>query len=221
MPKHGTLSTEFPGWYVQFQTDVLLQLPRPDEISKSAADRLHDNRDLMKKALWTALCPAAKTDDPGKPIFTDLFRETGELSIQLPALKRPTLKYLQSKYGWIKFIERDTSTEEPVTLTLATVLAVGSTASINGREYEARIEEHLNALLGFQHYEWLLEHQAEYLQLMALLGKIYIDFPGIVVVHRDGDRSIPYCPQDGSRWVGGWGWLGGGFNASGRVAFGK
>jgi hypothetical protein len=220
MPKHGTISTEFPGWYVQFQADVLLQLPRPNELSERVADRLHNNRGLMKKALRTALCPSA-TKPGAKTIFTDLFRETNELSLQLPALKRPTLEYLQSKYDWIKSIERDTSTEEPVTLSLVTVLATGSTDSINGKEYELRIVEHLNSLLGFQHRQWLLEHQGESPEFMALLGKCYIDFPGIVVVHRDGDRDIPYCSQNGSRWAGHWGWLGVKFHSGVRIAFGK
>jgi hypothetical protein len=220
MPKHGTISTDFPGWYVQFQTDVLLQLPRPDELSERVADRLHNNRGLMKKALRAALCPATTKPD-AKTIFTELFREINELSLQLPALKRPTLEYLQSKYDWIKSIERDVSTEEPVTLSLVTVLASGRTDPINGMAYELRIAEHLNSLLGFQHREWLLEHQTEFPEFMALLGKIYIDFPGIVVVNRDGGRNIPYCGQCGSRWGVSWVWLSDKFHASGRIAFGK
>ncbi|MGD1003049.1 MAG: hypothetical protein ABR884_00540 [Minisyncoccia bacterium] len=220
MPKHGTISTKFPGWYIQLQTDVLLQLPRPDELSERVADRLHNNRGLMKKALRAALCPPV-TKPAVETIFTELFRETGELSIQLPALKRPTLGETQSKYDWIKSIERDTSTEESVTLSLVTVLAAGSTASIGGREYELRIAEHLDSLLGFQHREWLLEHQAEFPEFMALLGKCYIDFPGIVVVNRVGDRLIPYCNPNGSRWDDFWHWLRDGFNVDGRIAVGK
>jgi hypothetical protein len=215
MSKHGTISSGFPGWYIQFQTDVLLQLPRPNELSKSVADKLHSDRGLMKKALRAALnLPTSKV------VFTELFRDTNELSIQLPALKRPTFEYLQPQYG-IKSIERDDSTEEPVTLTLATVLAVGSTNAINGKEYEVRIAEHLDSLLGFQHRQWLLEHQDEFPEFMALLGRVYIDFPGLVVVYRDGDRHIPSCRQSGSRWDDCWDWLGGGFHSSGRVAFGK
>lgn len=223
MPKHGTISTEIPGWYIQFQADVLLQLPRPDELPQSVADRLHDNRGLMKKALRTALCPPVTepAEPAAKTIFTDLFRETGELSIQLPALKQPTLKELQAKYGWIDRIERDTSTEAPVTLSLATVLAMGSTSSIGGAEYEKRIALKHDSLLGFQHQQWLLEHQTEFPEFMALLGKVYIDFPGIVVVLRDGPRNVPYCSRNGSRWDVSWYWLRNLFNSNGRIAFGK
>jgi hypothetical protein len=151
----------------------------------------------------------------------EYFRETGEVSIQLPGLKRPTLKELQSKYDWIKSIERDTSTEEAVTLVFFTVLVPSDGNSINGKEYEKRIALKHNSLLGFQHMMWLIEHQDEFPELKPLLGKIYIDFPGIVVVNRDGGRGIPYCGQDGSRWGGLWGWLSGEFGSSGRIAFGK
>jgi hypothetical protein len=149
------------------------------------------------------------------------FRETGEISIQLPALKRPTLKELQANNDWIKSIERDTSTEEAVTLTFATVLVPDDGSSIDGKEYEKRIALKHNALLGFQHMMWLIEHQDEFPELKPFLGKVYIDFPGIVVVHRDGDRRVPCCAQDGSRWGARWHWLSVRFSVNGRIAFGK
>ncbi len=99
----------------------------------------------------------------------DLLRETGEISISIPALKRPTLKQLQEKWSWIKTIERDSSTEEPLVLKLATVLSDKN--SIDGKEYERRIALSLSRLLGYQHLEWLIEHQDEYPDFMALLGK--------------------------------------------------
>jgi hypothetical protein len=149
------------------------------------------------------------------------FRETGEISIQLPALKRPTLEQLQSKYDWIKSIERDTSNEGPVTLSFATILVPDDNGSIGGKEYEKRIAAKHPSLLGFQHRQWLLEHQDEFPEFMALLGKVYIDFPGLVVVRRDGVRNVPYCGRLGSRWGGTWFWLGNRFYVYGRVAFGK
>jgi hypothetical protein len=150
----------------------------------------------------------------------EYFRETGEISIQIPALKRPTLEYLQAKYG-IKSIERDTSTEEPVTLTFATVLVPDDDGSIDGVEYERRIMLKHDVLLGFQHREYVVEYQDEFPELKPFLGKIYIDFSGIVVVYRDGDRYVPCCHPGGSRWYGSWIWLSGSFNANGRLAVGK
>jgi hypothetical protein len=149
------------------------------------------------------------------------FRETGEVSIQLPALKRPTFKEIQSKYDWVKSIERDTSTEDAVTLTFATVLVPNDGSSIDGKEYEKRIALKHNSLLGLQLRDWLLEHQDEFPELKLFLGKIYIDFPGIVVVHRVGDRSIPCCGRSGSRWGDSWVWLSHDFHVHGRIAFGK
>jgi hypothetical protein len=59
MQDHGTLSTEVEilPWYIQFQTDVLSQLPRPGEISQDIAAGWHDNRGAMKKALYETLLP--------------------------------------------------------------------------------------------------------------------------------------------------------------------
>jgi hypothetical protein len=55
---HGTISTPaFPGWYVQFQADVLLQLPRPTEITEELASGWHDHREGMKKTLRKAFVP--------------------------------------------------------------------------------------------------------------------------------------------------------------------
>jgi hypothetical protein len=153
--------------------------------------------------------------------ISEYFRETGELSIHLPALKRPTLKELQSKYDWIKSIERDTSTEEAVTLTFVTVLVPDDGDAIDGKEYEKRIALKLNSLLGFQHMWYLIEHRDEFPELKPFLGKIYIDFSGIVVVYRVGYRRVPFCHRHGSRWDAHWRWLGGGFGVDGRVAVGK
>ena len=149
---------------------------------------------------------------------TATLRTTNELVIEIPALPRPTLGELQAKYGWIKKIERDTSPTGPVTLVLGTVLPEGETNSIDGAEYERRLAPKQDVLLGFQHRQWLLEHQAEFPGLMTLLGKVYIDFPGLVVVLDDGGRDVPYANRGGRRWGGDWDWLYDFFGSSGRVA---
>jgi hypothetical protein len=146
----------------------------------------------------------------------DFFRETGELSIEIPARKRPTFEELREKYG-IRSIERDNSTEEAVTLKLATVLRTGED-EIDGKEYERRLVSKPDGILGYQQREWLLEHQDENPAFMALLGKIYIDFSGIVLVFGGGGRGVPYCGQDGSRWDGDWISFDSRFGADARVA---
>lgn len=147
----------------------------------------------------------------------DFFRETGELSIEIPARKRPTLAEIQKKYPWVKSIERDNSTEEPVTLKFATVLRPGEDF-IDGKEYERRLMSKPNGILGYQQREWLLEYQDEHPTFMAFLGKVYIDFSGIVVVGGGGRRFVPCCRRGGSRWGGYWLWLYDGFSACVRVA---
>ena len=148
----------------------------------------------------------------------EFLRPTGEFSIEIPALPRPTLEQLQAKYSWIKKIDRDISPTGPITLTLATVLGANENSSINGKEYERRLQPSVSRLLGYQHWEWLMEHQNEYPAFMALLGKIYIDFPGIVVVDDDGDRHVPDGSLHGKRWDADWDWLSAAFDQYGRVA---
>lgn len=145
-------------------------------------------------------------------------RNTAELVIRIPALKRPTLAQLQAKYSWIKKIERDTSPEGPVTLNLATILRDAAEGSVNGPEYERRIAASLSRLLGYQQLAWLIEHQDEYPIFMALLGKIYIDFSGLVVVRGGGRRLVPFGYRGGARWGAHWRWLGSNFDQRGRVA---
>ena len=150
-------------------------------------------------------------------VVDDYLRETGEITIELPALKRPTEDELRKKYSWLRSIERDDSTETPITLTLATVLNPDE-KSISGKEYERRLMSAQNRLLGYRHREWLLEHQDEFPALKPLLGKVYIDFPGIIVVNVDGDRLYPCALQNGVRWDDDWNWFDCGFFSLGRVA---
>ncbi len=142
-----------------------------------------------------------------------------DVVIQMPALKRPTLEEIRVSWSYIQRIERDDSTEEPVKLRLSTVLK-STEGSIDGATYERRLTvlRGKGGLLGFQHRQYMLKVQREYPALMALLGKVYIDFPGIIVVNQVGDRCIPYVIRDGMQFVGYWYGLGGDFYGIGRVA---
>jgi hypothetical protein len=46
-------------------------------------------------------------------------------------------------------------------------------------------------------------------------------YPAHFVVNRDGNRNVPYCNQNGSRWNGNWNWLSNDFNDNDRIAFGN
>ncbi|MFA6495353.1 MAG: hypothetical protein WCV87_03295 [Candidatus Paceibacterota bacterium] len=60
MVDHGTTSNRDLGWYIQFQTDVLSQLPRPGQISEEIARGWHDNREALKNTLRKSLLPPTK-----------------------------------------------------------------------------------------------------------------------------------------------------------------
>lgn len=143
-----------------------------------------------------------------------------EVVIEIPALKRPTLGQLRREHSWIRSIERDDSTEEAVTLRLAT-LVKSCESAISGATYERRLEKQRaeGRLLGYQHLQYLLEMQTKYPALMALLGKnVYIDFPGLVVVYKSRSRRVPCVIDDGKQFGGLWHWLDDGFFSYGRVA---
>ena len=139
------------------------------------------------------------------------------LSILIPPLPRPTLRELQKDSSRIKSIESDSSPTEAVTLNLAIVLRP-SEDHINGKEYEKRIAPKLNLILGYQQAAWLVEHQNEFPEFIKLLGKIYIDFSGLVVVTKFGSQDVPRLIRDGKRWNLRWYWLCSGFSRDGRFA---
>lgn len=137
--------------------------------------------------------------------------------IKIPALKRPTLATMQKQFSWVTSIERDTSPTKAVTLNIGTLLTE-TESKISGAEYEKRIPQES---LGFQHAQWLVEHQDEFTDFKAMTG-IYIDFPGQIVVDEDGRRYVFYLNRFDGRWCLDYHWLDSDFRRSGRVAsFGK
>lgn len=149
-------------------------------------------------------------------LYKDFFTDTGELAIQIPALSRPTLAQLQAKF-WFRSVERDHSPTEAITLRLNTVLH-GAEEKINSAEYERRIASRTNIILGYQQAVWLAGHQDEFPKFKDLLGKIYIEFSGLVVVGTNGERRYPYLGNAGKRWSLIWNLLGEGFYRFGRLA---
>lgn len=157
----------------------------------------------------------------------DCFRLTDDdVVIQIPALPRPTLDELKARYSWIERIERDDSPTEAVTLRLATVLK-SDEGLVIGTVYARRLVPKRPILLGIQHRDWLLANQDNpetipdpkvRAALKDLLGKVYMDFPGLVVVRSDGRRHFPFARQRGKRWGGYWGWAGDGLGRNGRIA---
>jgi hypothetical protein len=147
----------------------------------------------------------------------EFWRALENISIPIPALKRPTLWDLRKQFPWIEKIEGDSSPTEAVTLRLGTVLRTDENR-IGGEEYKRRLGLRSGTFHGYQQAVWLVEHQDEHPAFMALLGKVYIDFPGLVVVDGVGDRYCPCLFQDGSRWYPYWDWIGVDFGSGGRLA---
>jgi hypothetical protein len=154
----------------------------------------------------------------------NFLRDTGELSIPIPALPRPTLYELRNKYPQIEAkggIERDDSPTTAVTLKLGSVLIPGEEENVDGMIYEQRllIPRRRGLLLGHQQAIWVMEHQQEFPELIQLLGKIYIDFPGLIVVRSDGSRDVFCLRSFGKRWYLGWRWLQDNAGSHARTAF--
>jgi hypothetical protein len=152
-------------------------------------------------------------------LIGEFFKETGEFTIQIPALKRPTLEELQENNPRIISIERDISPEGPVTLKLGTVLGVGK-KPISGEKYERRLALIPDTPLGWQQLSWLVAHQddPELKSFKAFVWRYYyIDFLGLVVIH-GVHRVVPFAVMGSKRWDRCWHDLDGGFNSKGRLA---
>lgn len=52
--------SQVPGWYITFQTAVLMQLPRPGQIDQNTAEVWSGNQGALKGVLTDALLPAKK-----------------------------------------------------------------------------------------------------------------------------------------------------------------
>ena len=155
--------------------------------------------------------------DGVRRFLAEYFRETGEFTVKIPALARPTIAELRTKYSWIDRIESDTSPTEAVTLKLGTVLHPDE-ERIKGSEYECRRAPLLGRMFGYQQFVWLVDHQDEHPAFRVLLGQIYIDGPGLVAVHADGSRDFPCLYRSGERWGLGWDWVEGDLDRLGRLA---
>lgn len=147
---------------------------------------------------------------------------------KIPALKRPSFRDVKASLGNIRSIERDDSAEGEVVVRLATVLK-STEEKIAGTDYERRLTV-LRAdggLLGFQHWQWFLKNwnkpeaipnEKVRATLKDLIGKVYIEFSGIVVADAFSYRFIPYADDDNQRWCGHWCWIDIAFCRRGRVA---
>lgn len=71
---------EIPGWYIEFQTAVLRQLPRPGQIDKSIAQGWTDNQKSLRDNLSECLVPPPKWREEDGVIYFSVTSDgtTGE-----------------------------------------------------------------------------------------------------------------------------------------------
>lgn len=159
------------------------------------------------------------------------FRITEDLGIRIPALPKAGVRRL-----WIE--ERDETNmydelkeegkvpEGAVTLVLGTVLSPEE-EFITSQQLEGRMHKFTwpfhKPLLSYQHALWLVEHQTEFPEFMALLGKVYIDFPGVYATYNSVHTHHLRLVQMESKWGCHWGsqLLYCGLHQLGRVAVAK
>jgi len=56
-------AASIPGWYVEFQANMLRQLPRPGEIDPTTAEGWNRNQKALKKALTGVLLPTEREEE--------------------------------------------------------------------------------------------------------------------------------------------------------------
>lgn len=197
--KNGTPSkTEWEtGQCAQIQTHFIKALPGALEsvnlYPEDVIDSFRDKDGILEQELRSFLELFIRKHSPHD------FHITESLSIPIPALPRPTLQEVKSKFSWAKLIGRDNSPTDKIFLNLATILRPGE-YSLDGEEYEGRVR-HLCQIPGYQHAVWLVENQDDFPKFMNLPGGIVIDFPSIVIVDEDNGRNIPYLIKTNNRWV--------------------
>lgn len=133
----------------------------------------------------------------------DFFTRIEDFTIQLPALPRPTVEELQTRWSWIREIKSNLSPTQPVTMELGTLLHTDE-EKISGNEYHSRRGS--TPYLGFQQGVWLVDHQddPELAAFRALRGKVYIDLIGLEILDWGGGRDFPDLDVVGGRWSLNW-----------------
>lgn len=72
-------TVSIPGWYVEFQADVLRQLPRPRELDQTTAEGWSSNQKALKNVLASVLLPSQD-----KPVADSRFTPLTTFQITVP-----------------------------------------------------------------------------------------------------------------------------------------
>ena len=72
-------TTSIPGWYVEFQANVLRQLPRPGELDQTTAEGWSGNQKVLKNVLAGVLLPSQD-----KPVADSRFALSAAFEMRIP-----------------------------------------------------------------------------------------------------------------------------------------
>ncbi len=151
------------------------------------------------KRSFEEICEALQLIKDRTDWVLELKLKKGNSAPTAPAFSRD-----MRKEGWtlIENVSRQiTSITDPK---LVPILKKGET-SINGEEMVRRARAELNANLGQEDAEWLLEHQAE---IPKEWRSYYLTFPGTVWQGEYGCRFVPCLRWGVAGWCLYFGWLG-------------
>lgn len=119
-----------------------------------------------------------------------IFRDTGELVVQIPALQRPTLEELRKECKEdFQCIKHDISPTKPIVFRLGTVLQ-SSESSIGTIECQRRVALQPN-IIGRQQLKWLFENKDKLTGFKYLMTQIYIEGHGLSIIDSLGYERIP------------------------------
>ncbi len=124
-----------------------------------------------------------------------------------------TLSRDMRKEGWTLTEKVSRKIASITDLKLVPILKKGET-SINGEEMVRRARKELNANLGQEDAEWLLEHQSE---IPKEWRSYYLTFPGTVWRDSFGRRRVTFLHWRGQRWYLDFRWLGHGWCSDDRL----
>lgn len=178
------------------------QIKTLKRVAEDAAEQAPKNIHLDRESLQRVI-------ERGDELRSAIFDKVRELA-------KPKFVYDKTKDAWeliedIGFVPLITS---PKNLEFVAFLKSDEN-SVTGEVMLERARGDLNANLGQQHAEWLLEHQAE---IPEEFRKYYLVFTGTIWRVSVGDRNVPCLGWSGNKWCLGFRWLGsGGWGGRGRL----
>lgn len=193
MTQSGTAQAEFDGLYIDAQTGLLRQFPRPQALTRDELKKFQKNQAAVQRGLLLI----AKGNFEG-----------------LSLAPQPNLRFDKRREGWTllehapRQIISVADLDEPVSF-----LQDGET-SIRGYDLIGRARYEFDANLGQEDGEWLLDREAE-----IPIGFRQFYFPLTATIWRlPFERLyVPYLTWGGERWHLSWGWLEDGWDSNARL----